>query len=86
MPDTIFYRELIQGTYNSVIKGVYHEDSERPISEECFGDWIDTELGLLKPIGKKLRDDFWSIGLKDAQFTANTLIDIHFKNFDACKF
>ena len=27
LPDTIFYRELTQGVFNSAIKGMYHENT-----------------------------------------------------------
>jgi len=86
MADTVFYREIVQGMVNSSVKGLYHEDSERPISEDCFGDWMDVELGKLGQYKDKLFDDFWTITMSDATDVANIFINGHYKNFEACQF
>lgn len=86
LPDTVFYRELMQGVFNSSVKGWYHEDTERPISEDCFGDWMDAEISKIHNIVKKGHDDFWSVTLSDATNVATTAINMHYKNMDACKF
>jgi hypothetical protein len=86
IPDSIFYREMIQGMYNSSVKGLYHEDSTRPISKDCFGDWIDVEINKLDDIKNKFMDDFWSVGLTDAQFASDTIVNAWYKNMDICEF
>ena len=86
MNEFTFYRTLVGATYNSAIKGMYHEDSARPISEECFGDSLETEMAKVVPILHKLKDDFWSVDLHDAQTVTNTIIDAGYKNAWACQF
>jgi hypothetical protein len=86
MSDTIFYREMIQGIYNSAVKGLYHETSERPISEDCFGDWIDVELSKVEDFGSSIIDDFWTFKLQDAKDAADLMINAHYKNAEACQF
>lgn len=86
LPDSVFYREVIQGMVNSSVKGLYHEDSERPISEDCFGDWIDVEINKVVAVKDKFMDDFWSVNIGDAQMAATTIINAHYKNFDLCQF
>lgn len=86
MDDTIFYREMVKGIVNSYVKGKYHEDSDRPVSEECFGDWIDSDLDTLVGYKDKLFDDFWSIGYEDATKVSHILTNGWYKNLEACDF
>jgi len=87
MDDFVFFREAVQGIINSGVKGLYHETTEaRPIPEECFGDWIDRDLVQVNQWVSKVYDDWWSFTLKDAQKVSNKLIDMHYKNMDACHF
>lgn len=49
--DQVFYRELMGEMYNSAIKGLYRAPELRPVSEDCMGNWIDTEIAsVLKPL------------------------------------
>lgn len=86
MPDTEFYRELLGGLWNAVIKGTYHEDSARPISEECMGDWMNGEFAKVVKNGKKILADWSAYPIEDAYATGKILVDMHYKNMEACQF
>lgn len=81
----LWWRKFIGGVWNAVIKGTYHEDSKRPISEDCFGDWMHDEfMNKIHAPWHKLKDDFWSFGIDDAYVVGKTLVDMHYKNMEAC--
>ena len=44
MDDFVFYRKMVGGILNAGVKGMYHETTVEPIAEDCFGDWIDSDL------------------------------------------
>lgn len=71
---------------NSAVKGLYHEQSERPISEDCFGDWIDVEFQKLGAYKDKVFDDFWSLSFSDATTVSDIFINGWYKNIEACQF
>jgi len=86
MDDFVFYRELIKGMINSSVKGLYHETALEPISQDCFGNWIDDEVNTVVDEVKKIKDDIWSFTFKDASNVSNTLIHMHYQNMAACDF
>lgn len=47
---------------------------------------MDGEVEKLVGVKDKFMDDFWSVQLGDAKLVADTLINAHYKNFDACEF
>ena len=85
MEDFVFFRNVMKGMINSGVKGMYHETTiAQPISEDCFGDWIDTEMDEAVETVSKIADDIWSFKFEDATNVSNKLINMHYKNMDAC--
>jgi len=84
MADNVYFREMAGSMHNYGVKGWYREAAERPISEECWGDWMDAEWMKMVEVGKKAKTDKWSITREDAHTFWDTSIDMHFKNMEAC--
>ena len=61
MADNIYFREIMGSMHNYGVKGWYREDAERPISEDCWGDWMDAEWTKVVNVHKKAKKDFWSV-------------------------
>jgi len=61
MADNIYFREVMGSMHNYGVKGWYREDAERPISEDCWGDWMDAEWTKVVDVHKKAKKDFWSV-------------------------
>lgn len=87
MKDQIFAREYFGQVYNQAVRGLYQTTEERPVSEDCFGSWIDDEIvNNLKPLYEKTMNDWWSITREDSERWCNSWLELHYKNMEACQF
>lgn len=78
-------RLLLKNVYSGFIKGWYAEN-EHVVSDECFGHWMEPTFTTAWELKKKAHEDFWSVSIDEVKDTANSLIDVFYKNAEACHF
>ena len=77
-------RQIVQKSYIQSVRGMYHEQYD-PISQECFGDWIEPIYQNLKAIGHQFHEDKYDISADQMKESADMLIDGIYKNHKACQ-
>lgn len=50
MKDSQFFIEIIKHVHNSAVKGAYNTPEEHPISENCYGVWMNKEFATIHDI------------------------------------
>lgn len=84
--DGTFMRKLMGEAHKASLVAAFSDLEESPVGDECFGDWMHQAWGPIHSVGKKMHDDFWSVTYEEYQAAGTALLDIHFKNAEACQF
>jgi hypothetical protein len=84
--DGLFMWKLMGSAHKSSLVAAFSDLEETPDRDECFGDWIHDAWSPIHTVGKKMKEDFWSVTYGDYESAGNAILDIHFKNADACQF
>ena len=79
-----FERQLFRGLYKSSVKGFYRSSIDI-ISDECMGDWMNDSFTGLYAVMEKFQNDPFSISLVEAKKVMDDLIDMKYKNLEACQ-
>ena len=85
MDDTEFLRKMWGGIYKSSMKGLYRSSIDI-ISDECLGDWMNDSFTGMYALIEKFQNDPFSISIDEAKKVMDDLIDMKFKNVEACQF
>ena len=84
MDNMTFYRKSFGGMYKASIKGVYRSSTDI-ISDECMGDWMNDSFTGLYAVMEKFQNDPFSISLVEAKKVMDDLIEMKYKNLEACQ-
>jgi len=84
MGDTEFMRKMIGGMYKSSMKGLYKSSTDI-ISDECMGDWMNDSFTGVFALIEKFQNDPFSISIDEAKKAMDDLIDMKYKNIEACQ-
>uniref|UniRef100_A0A7S3CU31 Uncharacterized protein n=1 Tax=Strombidium rassoulzadegani TaxID=1082188 RepID=A0A7S3CU31_9SPIT len=83
--DNVFMREFGRTAYKSVLRGMYKSE-ELPITDECFGEWMQEPMETVSSLMDLAFDDPFEISVKYAKDVSNKLIDAHAKMHKTCMF
>ena len=78
-------RQIMQKSYIQSVRGMYHEQYD-PITEECFGEWIEPTWQKGYDLAHQWREDSDSITAVQMKDTTDSIIDAVYKNHQACQF
>lgn len=59
---------------------------KNPISDDCFGDWIDDMWAPIHSLGHKMHEDPWTVEKKEVAAAGKAWLDIAYKNAEVCQF
>jgi len=83
--DGVYLRKLLGAMHNAGVKAMYGAAYD-PISEDCFGDWIDPMWAPIHDAFHKMHDDLFSPTYEDWARAGKAWLDISYKNMDECQF
>jgi len=84
--DAVFMRKLMGEAHKASLVAAFDDVEESPVGDECFGDWMHDAWGPIHAVHVKAHEDFWSVTREDHQAAWDALVNMHFKNAEACQF
>lgn len=80
--------ELFRGTfynlYNGFVRGLYREHSQKVVSEDCMGPWVQANLTHIDNVLARVADLDFEIPYDDAMEAAKDAVNIIYMNKEYC--
>lgn len=78
--------KMFYSMWNGFARGLYKLNKDTVISNECMGDWTLKNMEVLYNATDKFFTDFKMVPYEEAIQISNGLVDVVYKNDEACKF
>lgn len=86
LKDFEMIRKVYYTVWNSMVKGFYKTGRKNPVSEECFGDWMDElEADMTETFGLVDQGKFSEVKASSLKKITSGVIDVFYKNWEVCR-
>jgi hypothetical protein len=78
--------KMFYSMWNGFVRGLYKSNKHEVISNECMGDWMNHNMGHFYNATEVFFTDFKMAPYEEAVKISTELVDVVYKNDEACKF
>jgi len=80
----LWMRKLMRETHVTGVEALYGQQDI--VDDECFGEWMVSAWDPIDLVKEKMKDDFHSVSYDEWQNAGQSMLDMMWKNSDACHF